>query len=316
MGVAVDSFFIGGFFLIFGLVALGFVVYVWLNRGRPNAIPPSHPPESIEELVPESRYIEVDGVKLHYIQAGEGSDVVLLHGIGASIFIWRFLFPILQMRHRLTAIDIAGFGKSAKEARLDYGLDSQTELLLKAVEKIGIEKAFLVGSSMGGAIALWMARRAPEIFEKVAALAPATDASLVSPFVHRLAPFAPFFKPTMTRATMKRLLSAVITKRELITEDALDKYLEPFRERASFRTFIAATSLLSDRRLPSQLVDLKSRVLVIWGAGDLSVPRRSIDRLMTILPSAELVVHESGGHHIMEDEPVWLAKQLEVFFAG
>jgi pimeloyl-ACP methyl ester carboxylesterase len=309
-------FIIGG--LVFSIaVAVGMVLFIVHHaKQNPNAIPEANPPETVEELVPDSRYVDVDGVKLHYVQAGEGPDVVLLHGIGASIFIWRFLFPILQKRHRVTAIDIAGFGKSAKDLKRSYGLDAQTDLLLKAVAAIGIERAHLVGSSMGGAISLWMARRAPETFERVAVLAPATDASLVSPFVHRLAPLAPFFKPTMNRQTMKRILSQVITRHELITDEVVDAYLEPFREAATLRTFIAATSLLADRRLPGDLVDLKSRVLVIWGTRDSSVPRRSIDRLMTILPRAQLLVHESGGHHIMEEEPAWIARQLEVFFAG
>lgn len=309
-------------FIILGLlfsiaVGIGMVLFVVHHaRQNPNTIPESHPPETVKELVPESHFVEVDGAKLHYLQAGEGPDVVLLHGIGASVYIWRFLFPILQKRHRVTAIDIAGFGKSAKDLKRDYGLDAQTDLLIKALEKIGIERAHLVGSSMGGAIALWMARRAPQNFEKVATLAPATDASLVSPFVQRFAPIAPFFKMTMTRPTMKRILGTVITKRELITEEVVDRYLEPFLDGASLRTFIAATSLLADKRLPGALTDMTAKALVVWGSADQSVPRRSIDRLMTILPHAELAVHESAGHHIMEDEPAWVAKQLEVFFSS
>lgn len=306
--------------LLFSVAIGGAVVFIIVSNVRkdspPNTIAESRPPETVGELVPDSRFIEVDGVKLHYLQAGEGPDVVLLHGIGASVFIWRFLFPILQKRHRVTAIDIAGFGKSAKDVARDYGLDAQTDLLIKALRLIGVEKGHLVGSSMGGAIALWMAKREPEAFERVAVLAPATDAKLVSPFVHKLAPLAPYFRVTMNRATMKRILGNVIARRELITEDVVDRYLEPFLDGASLRTFIAATSLLSDKRLPGDLVGVKSKVLVLWGERDLSVPRRSIDGLMTILPHAELHVHESGGHHIMEDEPAWIARHLEVFFAS
>ncbi|MEK7355356.1 MAG: alpha/beta fold hydrolase, partial [Bdellovibrionota bacterium] len=132
-------FIIGG--LIFSVViAVGIVLFVVHHaRQNPNAIPEAHPPATIEELIPDSKYVDVEGVKLHYLQAGEGPDVVLLHGIGASVYIWRFLFPILQKRHRVTAIDIAGFGKSAKDPRRDYGLDAQAELLTRALKMIGVE---------------------------------------------------------------------------------------------------------------------------------------------------------------------------------
>ena len=285
-------------------------------RQTPAAWAELHKPETVQELVPESKWIEANGVKLHYIQAGEGPDVVLLHGIGASLFIWRLLFPLLQKRHRVTAIDIPGFGRSGKDVGRDYGLDAQTDVLIAALQAIGIEKADLVGSSMGGAISLWMAKRRPDSFEKVAVLAPATDATLVNPFVHKLAPIAPMFRMTMNRSTMRRILKQVIMRQELITEAVVDRYLEPFLDGgASLRTFVSATSLLADKRLPSQLSEVRSKVLVLYGEQDRSVPRKSIDRLMTILPSAMLATHAEAGHHIMEDEPVWVEKQLETFFA-
>ena len=142
-------------------------------------IPPARVPETLAELIPESRFVEVDGAKLHFVQAGEGSDVVLLHGIGASVYIWRFVFPLLQSRHRVTAFDFAGFGKSSKDARRSYGLDAQAKLIAEALTALGIDKADLVGSSMGGAIALWMGKLWPARFANVIGLGPATDSSLV-----------------------------------------------------------------------------------------------------------------------------------------
>src|SRR5689334_15561788 len=87
--------------------------------------------EVLSELIPDSLFIEVDGVKVHYVQAGTGKDLVLLHGIGASVFIWRFLFPLLQDRYRVTAVDLPGFGRSAKSSSRDYGLDSQAAIVAR-----------------------------------------------------------------------------------------------------------------------------------------------------------------------------------------
>lgn len=279
-------------------------------------IPPVNPPETLAELIPDSLFVEVDRAKLHYVQAGEGADIVLLHGIGASVYIWRFLFPLLQARHRVTAFDIAGFGKSSKHARHNYGLDSQADLIAKALSQIGIEKAILVGSSMGGAIGLWMAKKYPERFEQVVALGPATDSTFIPTATQYFAITAPLFRYTVNKHTIKLVLNYVVSRRQLITDKVVDSYLEPFRDRGEgLRAFIRATSILSDRRLPSGLADVKADVLVIWGANDYMVPRFSMNKLMRILPRATFVEHESGGHHIMEDEPIYIARQIETFLA-
>ena len=79
---------------------------------------------------------------------------------------------------------------------------------------------------------------------------------------------------------------------------------------------MAATAVLSDRRLPLQLKDLKARTLIIWGEHDALVSRASISKLRKVLPEADFLAHPSGGHHIMEDEPIYVAKEIELFLAA
>ncbi|MES2855644.1 MAG: alpha/beta hydrolase [Bdellovibrionota bacterium] len=302
-----------------GAGALSFALTFWYIRFRltTTGIATAQEISSLEKLIPDSRFIEVDGARIHYVQAGEGTDVVLLHGIGASVFIWRFLFPILQVRHRVTAFDFPGFGQSCKEPGRDYGLDAQATLIAKALESMGIEKPFLVGSSMGGAIALWMAKLWPDRFLKIAVLGPATDPTFIPPQLKIFAPTAPWFRFGLHRDLMKLLLGYVVSRREFITDDVVERYLEPFKDKGlGLRAFVASTAVLSDRRLPGSLRDLAADVLVIWGARDFMVKRWSIKKLMRTLPKAALVEHPTGGHHIMEDEPAWIAKQLEIFFAS
>jgi pimeloyl-ACP methyl ester carboxylesterase len=290
---------------------------LWRAKRRA-VLPEAIPPRTLAELIPDSRYVNVDGANLHYVQAGEeGDDIVLLHGIGASVYIWRFLFPILQTRHRVTAFDFAGFGKSSKETSRDYGLDAQADSIAQALSALGIERAALVGSSMGGAIALWMAVKWPERFHHVVGLGPHTDSSRVPGLSQHLAAAAPFFRRTVNKRTIKLILGFILSNKELITDDVVEKYLEPFRDRGeSLRAFVAATKVLSDRRLPSGLAGLKSRALIVWGEGDALVSRASIAKLRKILPQADYLHHPTGGHHIMEDEPAWCAKKIELFLAG
>lgn len=297
-------------------------------RGLAGVLPLASPPESLAELIPESRYLALDKLatrrgspttapRIHFVQAGEGPDVVLLHGIGASVYIWRYLFPILQTRHRVTAFDFFGFGKSSKDAQLKFTLDSQAESIALALTELGIEKAMLVGSSMGGAIALWMAKRWPERFESVVALGPATDSGRVPLLTQHFAITAPLFRRTVNKHSIKLILNYVVANRNLITDEVVERYLEPFRDHGeSLRALVAATSVLNDRRLPRGLADLRAKTLVIWGANDYLVPRKSMTKLADVLKNARFIYHPTGGHHIMEDEPVWLARKLELFASG
>jgi len=285
------------------------------NETQPSTTPSKTVQQQLEALIPDSCFLQLDdGIDIHYVQAGKGSDVVLIHGIGASVFVWRFLFPLLQTHHRVTALDLPGFGKSSKHAKRDYGLDAQTETVVRALEQLGIKKALVVGSSMGGAISLWLAKKYPDRFAKIAVLAPATDSSLIPAQIKHFATAAPFMRKALNRKTMKLILSQIIHRKEVITDDVIDSYLSPFQNGSDgIRAFWAATSLLTDPRLPHDLREISSRVLVIHGDRDRLVTRRSIGRLMTLLPNASLLTHPDGAHHIMEDEPAWTARALVLF---
>lgn len=292
----------------FALVAVAVWIVVRDRRSR-RLLPPL-------EYRHASRVVDVGGVRVHALQAGAGPHVVLLHGIGASAFIWRFVIDRLAERFTVTALDLPGFGRSSKEPTLDYGLDAQASRVSQALTALGISHATLVGSSMGGAIALWLARSEPERFARVVAMAPATSPRLVPRGVRRLAFLAPAAHVTLSPAVMRAILRRVFARRELIDPAVVGAYLEPYGEPASIRTFLAATALLADPRLPDALGTIRSQVLVLWGARDRLVPRRAIDELARHLPHSVLHVHPDAGHHPMEDEPEWCLSELEAFLGA
>lgn len=294
------------------LIAFGF--WAWRALRPVSSIASKEEGSALQIPLPESRYIEIDGVNVHFTQGGAGADVVLLHGIGASVYVWRFLFPLLQSKVRVTAIDLPGFGKSTKDAGRDYGLDSQSEIIAKALEVIGITNATLIGSSMGGAIALWLGKKYPERFAKVVAIGPATDNRLVPALADLFGPMAPFFRHALNRHSMRLILTRVLRRNELITKESVEAYLEPFRGNTdAIKAFWASLTLLSDKRLPDELVDIKIKVLVLYGERDFMVPRSSIDKLLQHLPQATFLSHPHGGHHVMEDEPLWSAERILAF---
>ncbi len=276
---------------------------------------------SWNQFWPESRFIEIDGLKLHYLQAGKGQDLVLLHGIGASVYVWRYLFAGLSMpggaeHFRVTAIDLLGFGKSAKPRTGDYGLDRQTEVIAKAIALLDLENPLVIGSSMGGSIALWLGKKYPKLFPKLMVLAPHTESSLIPRTAKYLTVMRPLLKKFVNRDSFRLFLGYVLARRSLITDELVDAYLEPFLDKGEgLNAFFLATSLLSDRRLPRELFDVQSDVQVVYGEKDFMVSRKSVEILTSTLPRAELITHPEGGHHVMEDEPIWLCDKIISFAA-
>ena len=264
----------------------------------------------------DSGYVEVSDARLHYSKHGSGPVLVLIHGLGASSFIWRFVTPIWAEHFTVVTLDLPGFGRSSKALNVLYGLDAQARRAAEALTGLGIDEAILVGSSMGGAVALWMAHLWPRRFQKVAALAPATHPRLVPrwmPLYRYLSPIARF---ALNKKTLRPFVVNAVGRPDIVTSEALDSYLEPFRDRNALKILLLSTTqLLRDARLPGDLRNLQSRVLLLYGEKDRVVPRALMTELQSVLPHVTLQTHPTAGHHSMEDEPGWVAREIAKFSA-
>jgi pimeloyl-ACP methyl ester carboxylesterase len=278
---------------------------------------PSHTPY-------KSLFCDLNERTIHYVQMGQGPHLVLIHGIAASLYIWRFLLPELAKHYTVTALDLPGFGFSSKNPFHDYGLDQQADNVAEFLDAIGIKEAGLVGSSMGGAVALWLARKYPERFGRIATISPSTNPGLLKylslfplrPLFSPIVPFAKSFRYLANSTTARVFVSRVVSKPELVTEESVNAYLRPFLEGdESFTTLLKATRLIGDRRMPGELKSVENPVLVLWGKQDRLVPYRYVEELIAHLPSCQFESHPSAGHHSMEDEPEWVLEHVKKFFS-
>ncbi|TGT74902.1 alpha/beta hydrolase [bacterium M00.F.Ca.ET.159.01.1.1] len=112
---------------------------------------------------PLGRFIHLQGTKLHFLEAGSGQPLLLLHGNGASAedFTTSGIFDRAAARYRVLAFDRPGFGMSPRPAGRPWTAAAQADLIDAAVAKLGIERYMVVGHSWGAAVALEMARRHP-----------------------------------------------------------------------------------------------------------------------------------------------------------
>ena len=115
------------------------------------------------ELPGESRHVvRVGGINTHYVVAGDGRPLLLFHGLGASVVTWRDNIGPLSKAFRVYAVDLPGHGDSDKPD-IDYATDTMVQFVKDFIESLNLERPAIIGSSVGGALALMTALRHPDL---------------------------------------------------------------------------------------------------------------------------------------------------------
>ncbi len=295
--------------IVSALIATVFIlgIILWIRSQKRSGAPSDPEPPRLAPAGDAEIFLQVQG---------EGEALVLLHGIGASSFTFRLIAAELAKDYKVINLDLPGFGQSSSDTGLDYGLDAQSERLIKLLDHLQIPKAYLLGSSMGGALALWLGRIHPERFPKIMALAPATEPTRVWAGPRLLSWVTPLAPHLYSKALLSQLYQRVVSTRELVTQEAIDGYHRPYQDPQKVVTFLKATHLLKDPRLPLGLEGLKSEVEILYGAQDKVVRRHDVERLLRVLPLADYEVHPTAGHHIQEDDPAWVIERARKFFGS
>ena len=114
---------------------------------------------------PAGRFLEVDGVRLHYVERGSGEPLVLLHGNGSMIqdFESSGLVDLAAKNYRVIVIDRPGFGHSSRPRNVIWTPDAQARLIKRALERLGVSQAIVLGHSWGASVAVALALKFPDL---------------------------------------------------------------------------------------------------------------------------------------------------------
>ena len=228
------------------------------------------------------------GHPVHALRAGperpEGPAVLLVHGFGASTDHWRYNIPVLAERHEVHALDLLGFGRSAKPAGLNYGGGLWRDQLAAYVEERIGRPTVLVGNSLGGFAALAAGAALGEGAAGVVLLnaaGPFSDeqapprgwaaiarqtiggALLRSPVLQRL-----LFENMRRPATVRRTLNQVYLDRTNVDDDLVEAILRPSRDPGAFGVFRTVFDIPRGQPLDELFVQLGCPLLLLWGIRD------------------------------------------------
>jgi pimeloyl-ACP methyl ester carboxylesterase len=267
-------------------------------------------------LLKDGEFCEIQGHRMHFIQKssgqkGSGEDVLFIHGLGASHFVWRFLLSQLSQYFKVTAIDLIGFGKSDKPNTFAYDLDSQCQIILEFMDKMDIQKCVLVGSSMGGMIALRLAQTHPERFPRLVAISPAYDPQITFFDLNRFQFLSPMVGPFISERVIQQIMTRVYTDKSLINKETIQAFSQPYNNNPlAIESFVKSFRLLRDPRVFQELPQIKVPTLILWGDKDKVISSKFASKIKKSMPFAEVLIHPTAGHHAHEDAPDWAFENI------
>ena len=241
--------------------------------------------------------VEAGGRKVSYAGAGDSGDVVLLvHGYGGDRNSWLFLQEPLAARHRVYALDLPGHGTSAKDVG-DGSVDLLADAVLGVLDAVGSDRAHLVGHSLGGAVVLAAAARAPGRIASLTLFAPAGFGPSIS------AGYVRGFAAAQTRRELKPLVGQLFADEQLVTRQVVDDLLAYKRLDGVDAALAALAETLLDG--DEQRIDSAAAVralgevvpvTVVWGSADRIIPAEQASSVAAVAPGAAVRVIDGAGH--------------------
>jgi len=248
---------------------------------------------------------------MRYLRAGSGPPILLIHGLMAYSFSWRLTIPALASYRTVYAPDLLGMGYSDHPQDMDFSITPSAERLWQFLDLLNITNLDIVGSSLGGGIAVRMAAAQRERVNKLVLAAPVNPWSRHGRLIVRMLATRPGGKMFIAMLPLIRATGEIWLKRlfgdpRRIRPEALDGYTAPLLQPSAwnyglsvmykFRQDLAA--LESDYRA---LAD--KPVMLVWGDRDRAVHFSSVKEILKRLPNARLEVLHGVGHIPYEEEP-------------
>lgn len=258
-----------------------------------------------------SRFAEVEGVRLHYQEAGlaDAPVIILIHGFTASTLVWsEVLLPIAEQGFRVIAPDLAGFGFSGKPRDGEYTIEWQARLIVGLMDSLGIERATLVGNSYGGAVAAICALDYPQRVERLVLVGAVSNDDVKKRLILRLGRspvVGDLISPLLLDLrwlVRQRMMRNRIRLKE-INDHRFEAHHRHLRTSSTQRAALRMLRRWRAERIRQEAHLIKQPVLLIWGEQDAEIPLAEGKFLHREIPHARLIVFRNCGHLPQEEYP-------------
>ena len=253
---------------------------------------------------PDEKYITVNGINIRYVVKGNGPPILLIHGFGEFLETWWFNIDPLSEHYRIYAMDLPGHGLSDKPA-IDYNLPFARESAIHFMQALDIERASLVGHSLGGLLGISVAINFPDKVDRLI-LVDSGGLAEDAPLLYRLCTL-PIVGNVIIKSTVKSFIKHGIKKAfynpDLVTEEMIDLDYEflkmPGTKEALLsiiRNGVSLSGPYPEIVMTDKLHLIKCPTLLIHGEEDEVIPVVYAQKAYKLIPKARLEVINECGH--------------------
>jgi len=273
----------------------------------------------------QSRYIDVDGGRMHYVDEGAGLPLVMVHGTPTWSFLYRHLIAELSQSYRVIAPDHIGFGLSEKPERWSYRPEDHARNLTTLIERLALRDVTLVVHDFGGPIGLSYAIEHPQnvralvLFNTWMWSLVGTPAEKVSRFM--AGPIGRFLYQRLNLSPRVLVKAAFGDKRKLtkrVHRQYIDAFPSPNERRAPW---VLAKELIGSTDWYESLWRRRERIvgkpaLLLWGMKDPTFGPDALARWKELLRDARVVEFQEAGHFVQEEAPEEAARRIGEFLSS
>jgi 2-hydroxy-6-oxonona-2,4-dienedioate hydrolase len=263
-----------------------------------------------KEAIPKAdKFVTVYGIKIHYVEAGRGIPLILIHGLADDTTIWDPVIPHLAARFRVIALDQIGFGRSDKPL-LNYRISTFVDFLDGFMSELKIERASLIGNSLGGWVAAAYALEHPERIERLVLC----DAAGYAELAKTMDPRAMSALHLASREDIRYLGPLTFRDERFYRDiDAIFKQRMTAGDNYTVGQFLESM-VRGDDVLDNRVRMINRPTLVIWGRNDKLIPLSFGERFHQEIANSQLQIIDNCGHIPQLECPTEFSAAVLQFF--
>ncbi len=270
------------------------------------------------------RYIWVNGLRVHYVRAGSGLPLLLIHGLVGSARNWSHNIEALASDAAVYAIDLPNMGESDRLPGLDASLEANADRVAACMDALGLAQADVAGHSHGGAIAMMLAARHSHRVRRLVLFAPANPfcnlgRHLIRFYTTRLGKTMARLIPVLPNRLKATALGRMYGDPRRIKAGTLEGYIDGLAHPGTVDHVLQIVQRWYDdmdrlRASLKQIIDKPT--LLVWGDRDRAVGLTSGQKLHQMLPKSQLIVIPGAGHIAFEELPEICNQAMRTWLAA
>ena len=263
-----------------------------------------------------SHHLQLDALRLHYLDEGQGEPLLMVHGNPTWSFYWRNLVVAFRETHRVVVPDHIGCGLSDKPQRYPYTLQQHITNLVRLIDELDLSNVTLLGHDWGGAIGLGAALQRPDRVARIVLFNTGAFRPHFVPFRIRICrtPILGTLALRGLNAFSRAAISMAVAKHENMTPAVRGGLLAPYdswANRVGVAGFVRDIPFTKHHPTWATLAGIEDRlptladrpIQLIWGLQDWCFDETCLDRFEKIFPDAQTHRLADAGHYVVEDAP-------------